>query len=409
MATESKHLSTLSLPVIVAALGYFVDIYDLILFGIVRVASLKELGLEGEALTEAGAYLLNMQMGGMLLGGILWGVMGDKRGRLSVLFGSIILYSVANFLNGFVTSIEQYALLRFMAGVGLAGELGAGVTLVAELLPPHQRGYGTMVIAGVGVTGAVAANLIASVFDWRMAYMIGGGLGFGLLLLRVGLTESGMFASVRRGSVVRGNFFALFTKKELFSRYAKAIGIGIPLWYIVGILILFSPEFAKALGIVGEVKAGEAVMYCYIGLAIGDFASGYLSQKLRSRRKAVFAFLILSAVGVVGYLVALQGAPAWLFYAVSLYLGIAAGYWAVFITVAAEQFGTNLRATVATTVPNFVRGMVIPITSLFIMLKGAMGILGSAAVVGFISFLLAFLALARLEETYHKNLDYIEI
>ena len=395
------------MPVIVASLGYFVDIYDLILFGIVRVPSLKEMGLSPAEITTVGADILNMQMAGMLIGGILWGVLGDKKGRLSVLLGSIILYSAANFLNGFVQDVNSYMVLRFIAGIGLAGELGAGVTLVAEILPKEIRGYGTMMIATVGVTGAVAANFIAQHFDWRTAYIIGGVLGFALLLLRVGILESAIFKNLKEKNIKRGNFFSLFTDKQLFAKYSKSIIIGLPLWYCVGILILFSPEFAKEFGIVG-VNAGNAIMLCYIGLTVGDFGSGYISQKIKSRKIAIAGFMLSALVLSIVY-GALSGASSTMFYLVCFLIGVSCGYWALFITVAAEQFGTNIRSTAASTVPNFVRGMVVPMSAGFIALKPSFGLLGAAAIVGALVFAAGLIALWKLEETFHKDLDYIEV
>ncbi|MEW5831681.1 MAG: MFS transporter [Campylobacterota bacterium] len=397
----------LTLPVIVIAMGYFVDIYDLILFGVVRVESLTELGLDKEGITYWGSIILNAQMAGMLIGGILWGVLGDKRGRLSVLFASIILYSVANLLNAFVTNVEQYAILRFIAGIGLAGELGAGVTLVAEILPKEYRGYGVMTIAAFGVLGVVAANIVAEHFAWRNAYIIGGVLGFMLLVLRFRVRESAMFEHHASDDVKRGHFFALFSHKKLFAKYLKAIVIGMPLWYVVGVLVMFSPEFATALSIQGEVSAGAALMYTYIGLSVGDLASGYLSQRMRSRKRAYAVFMVLSVASVVYYFT-LSGASAEAFYVAAFWLGVFCGYWALFITMAAEQFGTNIRATVATTVPNFVRGSVVPITSSFMLLKESMGVLGSAAVVGGVTFAIALIALYYTRETFHEDLDYIE-
>ena len=397
----------LTLPVIVIAMGYFVDIYDLILFGVVRVESLGELGLNKEEITSWGTIILNAQMAGMLIGGILWGILGDKKGRLSVLFASIVLYSAANFLNAFVTNVEQYALLRFIAGVGLAGELGAGVTLVAEILPKELRGYGVMSIAAFGVLGVVAANIVAEHFAWRNAYIIGGVLGFLLLILRFRVKESAIFEHHVSDDVKRGHFFSLFSKKKLLSKYIKAIVIGMPLWYVVGVLVMFSPEFATALSIQGEVSAGTALMYCYIGLSIGDLASGYLSQKMRSRKGAYIIFMVLSLASVISYFM-LSGATAFSFYTCVFFLGVFCGYWALFITMAAEQFGTNIRATVATTVPNFVRGSVVPITSSFMLLKESMGVLGSAAIVGAVTFSIAFIALYFTRETFHEDLDYIE-
>jgi len=395
------------MPVIVASLGYFVDIYDLILFGIVRVPSLKEMGLSPAEITTVGADILNMQMAGMLIGGILWGVLGDKKGRLSVLLGSIILYSAANFLNGFVQDVNSYMALRFIAGIGLAGELGAGVTLVAEILPKEIRGYGTMMIATVGVTGAVAANFIAQHFDWRTAYIIGGVLGFALLLLRVGILESAIFKNLKEKNIKRGNFFSLFTDKQLFAKYSKSIIIGLPLWYCVGILILFSPEFAKEFGISG-VNAGNAIMLCYIGLTVGDFGSGYISQKIKSRKIAIAGFMLSALVLGIMY-GALSGASSTMFYLVCFLIGVSCGYWALFITVAAEQFGTNIRSTAASTVPNFVRGMVVPMSAGFIALKPSFGLLGAAAIVGALVFAAGLIALWKLEETFHKDLDYIEV
>jgi predicted MFS family arabinose efflux permease len=396
-----------SIPVIVAALGYFVDIYDLVLFSIVRVPSLKALGLQGQELINEGVFLLNMQMAGMLVGGVIWGVLGDRKGRLKIMFASIFLYSVANFLNGTVTSLPAYAVLRFIAGIGLAGELGAGITLVSEVLHQSVRGYGTMVVASVGVSGAILANFVARAFDWRNAFYIGGVLGLLLLITRISVAESGMFRQMETASVSRGNFLSLFTDRRRFGRYLHSILIGIPTWFVVGILITFSPEFAKALAVTGPVTAGNAVMFCYLGLVFGDLASGVLSQLLQSRRKVVLIFLALTFVGICWYFTAGGGSPS-LFYVVCTFLGFASGYWAIFVTIAAEQFGTNLRATVATTVPNFVRGMVVPITMLFQLCRKQFGLEPAALMVGVLCLAIALFSLWRLEETFHKDLDYFE-
>lgn len=394
--------------VVVAALGYFVDIYDLLLFSIVRRPSLSALGLEGEALVSEGIRLLNMQMAGLLLGGVLWGVLGDKKGRLSVLFGSILMYSLANIANGFVQSVDQYALLRFVAGVGLAGELGAGITLVAEVLPSDKRGYGTTLIATVGMLGAVLAYFIASWFDWRIAYFIGGGMGLCLLLLRVGVFESGIYGKIKHSTVAKGNVWMLFTSKDRLRRYASCVFVGTPIWFVVGILITFSPEFAKVLGVQGEISAGRAVMFCYAGLAVGDLSSGLLSQYLKARKRVVLIFLILSVAAVILYFL-MPFSSAAFFYAVCLLLGIASGYWALFVTMAAEQFGTNLRATVTTTVPNVIRGTVIPLTMLFEFFRYAFGnMILSACVTGFVAFTVAFIAYRGLRETFMANLDFTE-
>ncbi|NTU93736.1 MAG: MFS transporter [Chlorobiaceae bacterium] len=397
-----------SLPVIVAALGYFVDIYDLVLFSIVRVPSLKSFGLQGRELIDYGVYLLNMQMIGMLVGGILWGWLGDKKGRLKIMFGSILMYSLANMANGMVTSLPAYALLRFIAGVGLAGELGAGITLVSEVLHTRLRGYGTMLVASIGVSGAILANFVANAYDWRNAFFIGGVLGLLLLLARIKVSESGMFRTMEaKAEVSRGNLLALFTSRDRFFRYLNSILIGVPIWFVVGVLITFSPEFATSLRITGEVSAGNAVMFCYLGLVFGDLSSGLLSQLFKSRKKAVLLFMLLT-IGAVALYFSQVGASPQYFYGVCALLGFSGGYWAIFVTVAAEQFGTNLRASVATTVPNLVRGMVVPITMLFQFTRGRFGLETGALIVGGICMAMALVALFSLEETFHKDLDYFE-
>lgn len=393
--------------VIVAALGYFVDIYDLILFSIVRVPSLRDLGLSPQEITSQGLLLLNVQMSGMLLGGILWGVLGDKKGRIQLLFGSIFLYSIANIANGFVNSIEMYALFRFIAGVGLAGELGGGITLVSEIMPKETRGYGTMIVATVGVAGAVLAYYIVEHFNWRNAYFIGGGLGLALLVLRVSVFESGMFKSLKEKNVTRGDFFSLFTNKERFLRYLKCIFIGLPTWYCIGILVTLSPEFAKALNVEGTVNAGRAVMFFYLGLIPGDFFSGLLSQLMGSRRKIILTFLLMNCIAIATFFLS-QGITADSLYYITFFLGFSVGYWAVFVTNAAEQFGTNMRATVATTVPNMARGATVPISIAFTFASAQFGILAGGAIVGTFCIGIALYALYHLEETFGKDLDFVE-
>jgi putative MFS transporter len=409
-ASPSTKNTVLTAAVIVAALGYFVDIYDLILFSIVRVKSLNDLGITDKAaITDRGLFLINMQMGGMLLGGILWGVLGDKKGRLSVLFGSILLYSLANIANGFVQTIDQYAWLRLIAGIGLAGELGAGITLVSESLPKEKRGYGTMIVATVGVSGAMLGYWVGEKLGWRNAYFVGGGLGLALLLLRVSVFESGMFQQVQaQVEVSRGNFLSLFTNPVRLGKYLRVLLIGVPLWFVVGILVTLAPEFGRALGLTGEVTAGLAVFWCYFGLVFGDFMSGALSQLWHSRNKALQVFLVFCAVLVAVYLFGIKGASPTTFYAVCFVLGMSVGFWALFVTVAAEQFGTNLRATVATTAPNFARGAVVGLVPAFKYLSAALGFVPGAAVLGGVSLLVAFWAVRTLPESYGKDLDYVE-
>lgn len=415
METKDSSVSTrlLTPAVIVAALGYFVDIYDLLLFGIVRTASLTDLGITGQANRDAGEFLISMQMYGMLLGGILWGVLGDKKGRLSVLFGSIFLYSVANIANGMVHSVEAYAVWRFIAGIGLAGELGAGITLVAETLPKNKRGYGTMIVASVGLTGAIVANMVYQVFqDWRLCYYAGGVLGMLLLILRVSVRESALFKQAQSTEISRGNFLSLFTNKDRFIKYLRCILIGIPLWFLVGVLITFSPEFAKALGVEGAetIKAGHAIAWCYGGLVFGDIFSGLLSQYLKSRKKVMMIFLSLNLLMVYAYLNAF-GISASMFYVLCLAMGFSVGYWVIFVTIAAEQFGTNIRATVTTTVPNFVRGSLPVIILMYQYFRDKTfsgDILQAGLVVGSILAIISFLALWKMKETFTADLDYSE-
>jgi MFS family permease len=429
MSKLSNQNSLFGLPVIVAALGYFVDIYDLLLFGIVRVPSLKDLGLNEQEVSTIGASIINWQMGGLLIGGILWGVLGDKKGRLSVLFGSIITYSIANVLCGFIQdtsfmpATDLYKYLRFIAGIGLAGELGAGITLVSEILPKELRAIGTSLVAGIGLLGAVVAYFTVEIFgDWRIAYFVGGGLGFGLLLLRIGVIESGMFTELsNQKHLVKGDFFSFFNNWERFKRYIKCIGIGLPTWFVIGILATFSNEFGKAFGIAEPIKPGLAIMWCYVGLAAGDLSSGFISHYFHSRKKAVAALMAFAGVFSIIYLFAGINSSFQL-YGLCMLMGFGIGYWAMFVTIGAEQFGTNLRATAATTVPNMVRGMVIIMTTLFTGFKTGtldvfgwfqltvpqLGVIGAGTLVGVLSYFLGFYSTLTVPETHGRDLDFVE-
>lgn len=395
-----------NIVVIVAALGYFVDIYDLTLFGIVRVPSLKAIGIPDDQITSAGVQLLNWQMTGMLIGGIVWGVLGDKKGRLSTLFLTILLYSLANIANGFVQNLEQYKVLRLIAGFGLAGELGIGITLVSEVMTKETRAWGTSIVSAIGIAGAVLAFLIAE-WGWKEAYWIGGGLGLALLGLRVYVHESGMFDKVKESSAQRGNFFSLFTNRKRFIKYISCILVGIPVWYVVGILIFFSKEFAIFLNVSGPINSGKSIMFHYTGAAIGSIITGYLSQKLRSRKKALAIAISVLGFLCVWYFAAFETSPT-TFYFITFALGLAMGYWAIFVTVASEQFGTNIRSTVTTTVPNFVRGATVLMTMWWVSMSTDMGIWEAAIIVGAVVIPLSLVAIFFLEESHGKNLDYIE-
>lgn len=405
---------------LVAALGYFVDIYDLILFSIIRKNSLIDLGLSTQECLTVGEKLISIQMLGMLVGGILWGILGDKKGRLSVLFGSILLYSIANIANGMADSVPSYAVWRFIAGVGLAGELGAGITLVSESMSKENRGYGTMIVTTLGVFGGVVAGLVANAFYWRTSYYIGGCMGLLLLLLRMGVYESGMYQKTIETGVLRGSFLSLFTNKNRFIKYLKCIIVGLPTWFFAGILITFSPEFAKAMDI-ENIVAGTSVIMFYGGLTLGDFSSGLISQLWHSRKKVVLLFVSMSFLFTLLYLF-YRHHDSVIFYAICFLLGFSAGYWAIFVTIASEQFGTNLRATVTTTAPNFVRGALVVILLAFDFFKtqlpqlfplqfslgGSNTMLFSAFIVGSICIGLSIWATWSIEETFGKDLDYHE-
>ena len=397
----------LSVPVLVAALGYFVDIYDLLLFGIIRKASLRSIGLSEEQVLTSGEFIISIQMVGLLVGGILWGIMGDKKGRLSVLFGSIVIYSLANIANGMVQTVNQYALLRFIAGVGLAGELGAGITLVSELLPKEKRGLGTSLVAGLGLTGAVAAYFVSKQFDWRVCYFIGGGMGLLLLLLRVSVFESSMFKQVKELAVSRGNFLMFFSDRARFFKYLQCILIGLPTWYVIGVLVTFSDQFGLKMGLTEAVDPGRAIMFAYAGISLGDVAIGFVSQALKSRKKALFLFYGMTMI-VIALFFMQNGGSAQTMYLICAGLGFATGFWAIFVTIAAEQFGTNLRATAATTVPNMVRGSLPLIIMLFKWLRETTNYITGGIITAIIIMAITWIAAYFTKETFNKELMYVE-
>ncbi len=404
---DKRTYGIISIPVIVGALGYFVDIYDLLLFGIVRIPSLRSMGLDEAAIRTDGEFIISMQMAGLMIGGILWGVMGDKKGRLSVLFGSILLYSLANIANGFVQTVNQYALLRFIAGVGLAGELGAGITLVSELLSKERRGIGTSLVAGIGLTGAVVAYFVSQNFDWRTCYFIGGGMGLMLLILRVSVFESGMFKQLKEQKVQKGNIFMFFNNRSRFLTYFKCILIGLPTWFVIGVLVTFSNNFAIEFGITEAVDPGRAIMFAYVGISIGDILIGLVSQWLRSRKKALYIFYGITILFMVLFF-AQKGGTASQMYLICAGLGFGTGFWAIFVTMAAEQFGTNIRATAATTVPNMVRGSLPLIIILYKWLREVTDVITGGIVTGAIIMTITIVAAYFTKETFGKDLNFVE-
>ena len=408
---QHRQIGLWSLPVLVAALGYFVDVYDLLLFTIVRQPSVLAVGSSLETIIVDSAHIINWQMSGLLIGGILWGIIGDKKGRLKVLFGSILLYSVANILTSFVQNVDQYAYCRFIGGIGLAGELGAGITLVSEMLPKNKRGIGTSMVAGIGLFGAVFAYFTFQYTkDWRLCYQIGGGLGVFLLILRVKVAESFMFESAKLENIQKGNFIMFLNNGKRFSKYIKAILIGLPTWFVIGVLVNYSNKFATANYGENLIDSGRSIMFAYIGIATGDLVIGYVSQYFKSRKKALLVFYILNTLGMVLFFSALNNSDDRM-YAICGFLGFSTGYWAIFNQMAAEQFGTNLRATAATTIPNMVRGALPLINFLFLdILQKSLGwtIIQSGILTGAIVMGITLIAFVFTEETFHKDLDYLE-
>ncbi len=394
--------------IVVAALGYFVDLFDLVLFSILRVPSLKALGItDAEQLTLVGKRLLDIQLIGMLLGGIAFGMLGDRLGRLKTLFGSILLYSLANILNAFVTDVWQYEILRFVAGFGLAGELGAGITLVAELLPTKQRGIGTTIVASIGLMGAVAAGVVANYFAWNHCYLIGGVLGLALLALRVGVSESALFEQSKLHGVTRGNPLQLLWPPRRCARFALVVLSAMPIWFVGGVMFVFAPEIGKAMGIVEPIAPAKVIFWAYLGVVIGDIASGTISQLVHSRTRTMIGFLALLAASLALFF-ALAPRSAETFYLMMSLVGGATGYWAIFVTTASEHFGTNLRATAATSAPNFVRAMAVPITSIWLAMKLDMGAVQATWVLGICCISVGIIATLALDETFHRDLDFLE-
>ena len=392
----------------VAALGYFVDLFDLVLFSILRIPSLKAIGItDPDELTRVGKRLLDIQLTGMLLGGIAFGMLGDRFGRLKTLFGSILLYSVANILNAFVTEVWQYEVLRFVAGFGLAGELGAGITLVAELLPTARRGIGTTIVATIGLMGAVAAGIAGSWLPWNVCYLVGGVMGLLLLAMRVGVAESGLFEGARSAAVQRGNPLQLLWPPRRFARFALVVLSAMPIWFVGGVMFVFAPEIGRAMGIAEPIDPARVIFWAYLGVVAGDVASGTVSQLVQSRTRTIIGFLAFLAAAIALFFQVAPRGPVPFYLMMSL-VGAATGYWAIFVTTASEQFGTNLRATAATSAPNFVRAMAVPITSIWLAMKPGMGAVDATLTLGICCVAVGILAALALDETFHRDLDYLE-
>jgi putative MFS transporter len=425
----TKEKVNINFTVFVAALGYFVDIFDLTLFGVLRVSSLKDLNLAPDQITNVGLNILSIQMLGMLIGGILWGIIGDKIGRKFAMFGSILTFSLANIANAFILDVNQYTILRFIAGIGLAGQLGSAITLVSELAEKEKRGYYNTIIAALGLLGAIFASLLSFILHWRTMYFIGGVLGLVLLLLRYNTLESEIFKEKNKiykkesllNKIKNLNEFFGYIKNMfmismsykyiknmfmIFIRYIIILVLGIPIWFVFSILLTFSPEVSQAINKGFIANPAISLMLGYIGVSLGDILAGIMSQKLKSRKKPIFVFLILLSINILLYIH--MSHNLMIFYFFNLTLGILSGYWVLFLTIGAEEFGTNIRSTVVNTLPNFVRGSVFLIVIIFKSLKDVLGFINSILIIGFFFIILAMISLIFIRETFARDLNFFE-
>jgi putative MFS transporter len=410
MQSNASHTSPFNRAVLIAGLGFFVDAFDLLLFNVLRIPSLSELGFSGAELTRNGETLLAIQMAGMMLGGIGSGMLADRFGRASVLFGSILLYSLANLANAFVSSYDMYAVLRFVAGLGLAGELGAGIAMVGERMHAEKRGLGTILVATLGGLGAVAAGLSGDLLHWRTAYIVAGVMGLLLLLLRVKGLETELFHQARKNaSIRRGNFFDLFRKKERRNRFLRCVFAGIPIWYCVGMLVSFAPDLAREHGLTG-IRLGTCFVLFQTGIACGDLSSGLLSQYFRSRRKIILGFMLLALCVCVLWFAQFYISNFLSFSLLSLFMGLGCGYLSVFVTTTSEQFGTNLRVTATSSATNLMRGSIAVLVPLHFFLVESIGLSrsDSLAAIGIIVWAAALYAVHAMNETFGKSLDFVE-
>lgn len=402
-----KYSSPFNIAVLAAGLGFFIDAFDLFLFNVYRIPSLKDLGVQGDDLTKVGEHLLSIQMWGMMAGGILTGVLADKKGRVAALFGSILLYSVANIANGFVHDVDSYAIIRFFAGMGLAGELGAGITLVGESMPPEKRGYGTILVATLGALGAVTAGLAGDFLPWRQAFISAGGAGFLLLLFRMKSMETGLYIESKKSTTPKGSLIQLFRSPKRAVKYLSCILMGVPIWYSVGLLITLTPELAKWHQLEG-VKLSTCFILFQVGIASGDLSSGILSQLFHSRKKVLLGYMLIAILATIAHF--------WLLYhngniaITSFLMGLGCGYLSVFVTATSEHFGTNLRVTVTATVTNFMRGAVVVLIPLHQWLEKTfqLTLTNGLLITGLLVWILALLATALLPDTYGKNLHFEE-
>lgn len=403
--TPALTTRVLNATVIVTALGYFIDLFDYYVFLVTRQKVLTDFGFSGSQLMETGLYMVNLQFAGLLVGGVIFGVLGDKIGRKQSLLGSILLYSIATLASGMTHNIDVFAALRFIAGIGIAGEVGVGVTMVSETMDKNRRGLGVTAFIGVGLLGVVAAALMSELLHWRTCYIIGGLAGLLLLVTRIWVMEPQMFTDLNK-SVKRGSFRVLFASPDGVRRYVLCILLAVPVFFGVSIIATLSPELSIALGASPPASVSTTMIIAYTMMVIGEIVIGLLSQRLKSRKKVIALFLVLMAITLgVGFHNGALDATG--YYILAGVVGFFMGYWVNFIALSAEQFGTNVRSLAANTIPNFTRGTTIAINMAFLALKDD-GVVYAASIVGFTVIVIALLALWKLPETFGKDLDYTE-
>jgi MFS transporter, putative metabolite:H+ symporter len=392
----------------VAALGYFVDVYDLLIFGAERVESLQAVGVPKEDMKDVGILILNFQMAGLILGGFLFGILADKLGRLKVLFASILLYSVANIANAFVTTVPAFAGARFFAGIGLAGELGVALSWISESLERRQRTIATMIVSAIGLFGGIAAALVGSVCHWKTSYIIGGVMGLILLVLRISVKESKIFIKNQFKDIKRGDLIELFGSRKQLYKYLLCVFAGAPAVVFINLYITLTPEFALAFGITEPVSVSTAIMVYLMVFAVSDILCGFLSKLMQKRKGPLLIYACMQIFATAYFLLAPPDTAMGYYYRCA-FLGFSIGYWGILITNSVEQFGTNIRATVATSTPNLIRGLTIPASLIFTNLIPAYGLVRSGAIVGFSLIVISIISILLLKDKFENNLNFTEV
>lgn len=414
---ETKHKEqSIALLILVASLGYFVDAYDLIIASVVRSSAIVELGLAQVGTPEHTKYAQlfeYVQSAGILLGGIIFGVYSDKKGRKKALYYSIAIYSIANILNGLLSASVPfvgtvYCILRFICGFALAAELSIGIVMISETMKAKHRGYGTMIVVSFGILGAVLAAVLFEFIGihWQTLYLIGGIAGVLLLIFRFSVKETNPFLDLENQESERGSWVMIFKNRRLLKILFNAILLGFPIYFFISIPIKFATDYGKELGL--TIKGTIPIIVFYIAMSVSDIIANYLCQLFENRKKVLYFYLGLCTISVFLLHFYPPTTPEQYFYLFSPLMGFASGYWALLITFTNEQIGTNIRSTYTTAVPNVVRSLFIPIQLLLTVLQPTFGTSTSVFYIGVLAVILALLGLYSLKETWGKNLKFID-